>query len=339
MKWHSCRGFFRKLRPDLRACYIQILASETFNFVSSNGCTWLECSAFAEVPWLVHAFGARQGGESKVEPAGHDSAASAVAGHARAEHKRRRFLQALGVGDLPLAVLHQTHSTLIYCVSPGSGGALQYQLAGSFLPETGQPLRARSGDAMMTKYSGILLGVRVADCMPILIADREKRAIAAVHAGWRGALNRIIEKTAGEMCRMFGSRPQNLMAAIGPSIRACCYEVGPEVVDAFCGSFPSGEEFFCKVPITQEESRVALRYQTLFMLQAPPGHQPEEQSRVHLDLAAVARWQLEHAGIPHAQIYVADYCTACRTDLFYSYRKEGSLAGRMMAVIGLRPAS
>jgi len=192
----------------------------------------------------------------------------------------------------------------------------------------------------MTGQAEILLTVRVADCMPILIADRERRAIAAVHAGWRGALDRIIEKTAGEMRRTFGSRPQDLMAAIGPSIRKCCYEVGPEVVNAFCGTFPAGEDFFHKVPATPEESRMALRYQTLFMLQAPPGHQAEESlSKVHLNLAAVARYQLEHAGVPPDQIYVADYCTACRTDLFYSYRKEGSQAGRMMAVIAMQPIS
>ncbi len=240
-----------------------------------------------------------------------------------------------------MAVLHQTHSTIVYSVSPGSdGGPAQYQLAGNPLPETGQPLRTRSGDALMTQYAGIMLAIRVADCMPILMIDREKHAVAAVHPAWRGALNRIVEKTAGEMCRMFNSQPENLMAAIGPSIRRCCYEVGPEVVDAFCGSFPNGEDFFHKVLATPEEARMALRYQTLFSLQAPPGHQAEEAlAKVHLDLAAVARFQLEHAGISSRQIFTADYCTACRTDLFFSYRKEGSLAGRMMAVIGMRPPS
>lgn len=82
---------------------------------------------------------------------------------------------------------------------------------------------------------------------------------------------------------------------------------------------------------------MALRYQTLFTLQAPPGHQMEQPSKAYLDLAAVARYQLEHAGVPRGRIYVADYCTACRTDLFYSYRREGSHAGRMMAVIGMHP--
>lgn len=318
-----------------------ILDAGTFNLVDSSGFAWLQCKAFAALPWLVHGFGTRKGGESKSAPAGQDFGLSAGCRPAETQHKHRRFLRALGAGNFPLAVLHQTHSTLIYCVSPGSGGeALEYQLAGNPSPETNDSLRPRSGDALITAHAGIALGIRVADCMPIFLVDPEKRAIAAVHAGWRGALNRIVEKAAGEMCRMFNSRPENLLAAIGPSIRKCCYEVGPEVVDAFCGSFPQGESFFHKVVATPEEARMALRYQTLFSLQAPPGHQAEDAlSKVHLDLAAVARYQLEHAGIPSQQIRVADYCTACWTDLFYSYRKEGSLAGRMMAVIAIRPAS
>ena len=287
----------------------------------------------AELPWLIHAFGTRQGGALKPEKSA-KSAGNGFAGHAPGG-----FLRALGAGRFPLAALRQTHSSIIYSVARRSGrGPLLYQLAGNPLPGSQDAPGTRPGDALMTEQAGILLSVRVADCVPILLADREGRAVAAVHAGWRGALSRIIEKSAGEMCRTFGSRPQNLVAAVGPSIRACCYEVGPEVLDAFCGTFPAGEQFFHKVLATPEESRMALRFETLFRLQAPPGHRAEDAlSKIHLDLAAVARYQLEHAGVPPGQIHVADYCTACRTDLFYSYRKEGSLAGRMMAVIGMRP--
>jgi YfiH family protein len=260
------------------------------------------------------------------------------AAHAADKEKVRRFFRAIGAGGFPLATLRQTHSAIVYCVLPGSGSTpLQFQLAGNPVPNADHRPRRRSGDALIAHQAGMLLGIRAADCVPILMVDRGRRAVAAVHAGWRGALKRIVEKTAGEMCRMFSSRPENLLAAVGPSIRKCCYEVGPEVADAFCGVFPPGEEFFHKVAATPEELRMALRYQTLFMLQAPPGHQMEDSfSKVHLDLAAVVRYQLEHAGVPSDQVYVADYCTACRTDLFYSYRKEGSLAGRMMAVIGMR---
>lgn len=321
-----------------QTCYIRNLAAETFYLVSSKGHTWLHCAPLAEIPWLVHGFGTRQGGAIGPKLARQDSAVSAGGGKPATKQKSRRFFRALGSDGYPLAILHQTHSAIVYCVSPGAGNAsLKYQLAGNPVPDADpQP---RSGDALIASHSGILLGIRVADCVPVLLVDRERRAVAVVHAGWRGALNRIAEKTAGEMCRMFNSRPQHLLAAIGPSIRMCCYEVGPEVVDDFCGAFPEGEEFFRRVVATTEEMRMALRYRTLFTLQAPPGHQAEGPlSKVHLDLAAVTRYQLEQAGVLPRQIYTADYCTACRTDLFYSYRKEGDVAGRMMAVIGMRPS-
>jgi purine-nucleoside/S-methyl-5'-thioadenosine phosphorylase / adenosine deaminase len=324
-----------------RACYSRNVAVESFKIVSPKGQTWLECGALAEIPWLVHAFGTRKGGALGPKPAGKNSAVSVPSRHAGDQQKLRRFFQALDSGRSPLAALRQVHSAIVYRVSPGSNGApLQYQLAGNTVPGASHPPHMRAGDALIADQAGILLGIRVADCVPILMVDRERRAVAAVHAGWRGALQRIVEKAAGEMGRMFGSHPENLVAAIGPSIRKCCYEVGEEVSDAFCGAFTAGETFFHKVAATPEELRMAFRYQTLFTLQAPPGHQTEDSfSKVHLDLAAVVCHQLEHAGVPASQIYVADYCTACRTDLFYSFRKEGSLAGRMVAVIGMRPAA
>jgi purine-nucleoside/S-methyl-5'-thioadenosine phosphorylase / adenosine deaminase len=317
------------------------MAAGIFKLESSKGCAWLECEALAEIPWLVHAFGTRKGGALGPKPAGQKPDLNPGARQPTDKGKVRRFVQALGAGRLQMATLRQTHSAIVYCVSPGSGSApLQYQLAGNPAPDAGHPPRTRSGDALIADRPEMLLGIRTADCVPILMVDRERRAVAAVHAGWRGALNRIVEKAAGEMCRMFNSRPENLLAAVGPSIRRCCYEVGPEVADAFCGVFPAGDEFFHKVAATPEDLRMALRYRTLFMLQAPPGHQMEDTfAKVHLDLAAVVRYQLEHAGVPGSQIYVADYCTACRTDLFCSFRKEGALAGRMMAVIGMRPSA
>ena len=321
-----------------RPCYSRNVAAETFKLRSSEDCAWLECEALAEIPWLVHAFGTRKGGSLGPKSAREKSEASALAGHPRDREKMRRFVQALGAGRLQVATLRQTHSAIVYCASPGQG-SVQYQLAGNPAPDACASTRKLSGDALIADRAGLLLAIRVADCVPILMVDPKRRAVAAAHAGWRGALARVVEKAAGEMCRMFHSRPRNLMAAVGPSIRRCCYEVGPEVADAFCGAFPAGEEFFHKVAATGEELRMALRYQTLFNFQAPPGHQAEDAlSKIHLDLAAAVRDQLEHAGVPRTRIFVADYCTACRTDMFYSFRQEGALAGRMMAMIGMRPA-
>ncbi len=287
---------------------------------------WIECEALGRLGWLVHGFSTRNGGK-KAGRAGQRAK--------RASTGEWRPSASLGAGDFVSASLRQTHSSLIYSVEPGPRPAtLRYDLSG-YAPavwDGNEP--APFGDALVTNHPGILLSVRVADCMPVLLVDPENRAVAGVHAGWRGALSRIVEKTAGEMRRIFHSRPEKLIAAIGPSIRNCCYEVGEEVFDAFSGTFERPESFFRRMA---PASDALDRRIPLFFTQAPPGHGQEEHSGIYLDLVAVARYQLESAGVPPARIHVADYCTACRPDLFYSYRKQGSFAGRMTAAIGIRP--
>jgi len=187
----------------------------------------------------------------------------------------------------------------------------------------------------VTSEPDVLLSVRTADCLPVLVADVKLHVIAAVHAGWRGALARVIEKTVGEMRRIYGSAPENLVAALGPAIGRCCYEVGDEVVDAFRARFTECDDFFCPPPLERDTERARSRYSLLFHTQAPPGHRGERSS-LHLDLVAVAQAQLTAAGLRASAIHDSGYCTACRRDLFFSYRREGSQAGRMMAVIGVR---
>lgn len=226
---------------------------------------------------------------------------------------------------------------MIYRVDRGEDSSpVRYSLSGYASSAVKRGRLKPVGDALLTNSPQILLSVRVADCLPVLLIDRKERAVAAVHAGWRGALNRIVEKAVGEMRRVFHSRPENLTAAIGPSVRACCYEVGEDVMEAFRGRFACPEHFFRTHQTAGADQGAGNRRLPLFFSQVPPGHQASEHSGVYLDLVAVARTQLELAGIAPGQIHVADYCTSCRNDLFYSYRKEGSLAGRMLAVVGIR---
>jgi len=328
-----------EFKPPNAACYIQTLANRNFNLVSSSGLEWIESGALRSIPWLVHAFGTRRGGALAPRARGRAPGNDWTNGPAASGTETQQFLKALGAERFALAAIHQTHSALIYCVSRDSArGRLRYEPAGNIRSGREALPHPPAGDGLITDQPGILLSVRTADCVPVLLVDRQRRTVAAVHAGWRGALSRIVEKAVGEMRRTFHSHPEDLVAAIGPSIRGCCYEVGPEVADAFIGAFPAGEEFLLRLPATPEETRMAQRYQTLFALQSPPGHQSEQAlAKVHLNLAAAVSYQLEQAGVPSKQIYVADYCTACRTDLFYSYRKEGALAGRMITVIGMQP--
>jgi hypothetical protein len=316
-------------------CYVSHLGRDSFQLVLSGGLEWIECPSLSRIPHILHAFSLRGGGVGTDPAVGLNLGFTPGSRRAQVEKNRRRFFRQLGAEEFTLASLRQTHSSMMYLVGRDASGGLAYQLAGSPAP---QPAGGRlpEGDALLTDQPGVLLSVRIADCLPVLLADPRRRAVGAVHAGWRGALARIIEKAVGEMRRLFGSQPEHLRAAFGPSIRACCYEVGQEVVDAFCGRFPEGEKFFrwhSSGPDAAPTGAASFSYLSLY----PPGHAPEPARAAHLDLLAVARAQLLSAGLRSAHIATVPFCTACRTDLFFSHRKEGHRTGRMMAAIGIRP--
>ncbi|HVG31906.1 MAG TPA: peptidoglycan editing factor PgeF, partial [Pyrinomonadaceae bacterium] len=152
-------------------------------------------------------------------------------------------------------------------------------------------------------------GVKTADCVPVLLGDARTRAVAAIHAGWRGTLALIVAKTIERMREQYGTRAADIRAAIGPAARGCCYEVGTEVIEAFQENFPGGGEL-----LTQTRAGHAL-----------------------IDLQRANRQQLIAAGVSQERIHIAPLCTMCRTDLFFSYRREKrqqGRVGRLMSVIG-----
>jgi YfiH family protein len=370
------------VRRDFRsACYIGRLDRYGLQLVSRDQLSLMESGVLARLPWLVHGFSlryarcgppdgsrARRGREFNLGFTPH-------AERREVERNRARFLGALDARALP-ASLHQIHSAVVWEVRRGRDPArhdpgadrsvlspLDYRPAGWQLPEPGDPETTRAsagcdlsvpapagslegryaGDALVTSEPGVILSIRTADCLPVLLADRRRRVIAAIHAGWRGALARVIEKTVGELRRLSGSRPEDLVAVLGPAIGRCCYEVGEEVIDAFSGQFVTSDAFFHKPApksaqtssLGVEAQRSDLRYILLFHTQAPPGHRRERRS-LHLDLTAVARAQLRAAGLKPSAVHASEFCTVCRPDLFLSHRRDGGRAGRMMAAIGLR---
>jgi YfiH family protein len=269
----------------------------------------------AKLDWLVHGFSTRLGGESLLggKPALNlgftdwDERESVAA-------NRSKFVAAIAAKQMPLVTLRQIHSDVIYVAAAPAADAPK-------------------ADAVATPTPGLLVGVQTADCVPILLADIRQRVIAAIHAGWRGTLARIAVKALGRMRMEFGSRPRDVVAAIGPAIGRCCYEVGPEVAQAFAAQFRAAAGWFDGPfdQLAKGEEPLWLPWLTMM----PPGHVPPPP-RVQLDLRAANRWQLADAGVPESQIHVSDLCTACRTDLLFSYRREGAKTGRMMAVIGVR---
>lgn len=134
------------------------------------------------------------------------------------------------------------------------------------------------------------------------------------------------------MQRYFGSRPADLQAAIGPGIRACCYQVGPEVKEAFEARFDYGQLLFRE---TKESDEVRQKYPLLFLSARAPGHS-ELPKKIFLDLAEANRRQLIDAGVPVRKVFDLDQCTSCRPELFFSHRAEKGKTGRMMAAVGIR---
>jgi YfiH family protein len=278
-----------------------------------RGIRILQVPALAKFPWLIHGFSTKPGGVS------HQNAEKVLnLGFTEWDTKenvlenRRRFLSALDASDLELVSLKQIHSDVIHLFDAA-------------------PAETCQGDASITNRRGLLLGVQTADCVPILLVDPKKRAIAAVHAGWRGTLQRIVVKAIGKMHMQYKSKPADLLAAIGPSIGGCCYEVGTEVATQFLSQFAEAPEWFDEFRTGDEPNPIQ------WLNRMPPGHQPPPKN-VLLDLRKANRAQLLGAGVLAPNIFISDLCTACRRDLLFSYRKEGAESGRLLSVIAIRPA-
>jgi YfiH family protein len=188
------------------------------------------------------------------------------------------------------------------------------------------------GDGMLTATPGLMLAIQTADCIPVLVADRRTRAVAAFHAGWRGTLKRIVQNGVGRMRAEFGSRPQDLVAAIGPGIGSCCYAVGEEIRSQFESQFSYAPALFSEV---YDSDPVKEKYPLLFMTARAPGHSNIGPS-LHLDLPGANRRQLLDAGVAPGDIHISRACTACQVDRYFSYRAERGFCGRMMSVIGVR---
>jgi YfiH family protein len=306
-----------------------------FQIITRGGLKLLQANRLAREAWMLHGFSTRVQGVSKAPAAGLNLGYVDADKRKNVDHNREKFFRALRAEEYPLAELRQIHSTLVYEVARGRRGKLEYNPSGYPAPQRARRVPP-AGDALITREPGVLLSIRAADCMPVLLADPRRRAVAAIHAGWRGALAGAVEKTVGEMVRIFDTRPGDLLAAVGPSIGACCYQVGDEVVNAFSGRYRDSEHFFVPAPHDKVEEGISRRYPLLFLSKQPPGHGPDSEPTLHLDLAAVARLQLRRAGVMNSKIQVSEFCTACRTDLFFSHRQEGGKTGRMMAAIGIK---
>jgi polyphenol oxidase len=298
-KWHQSQI---GLKPKINA---------PWRLRKSKGLQILELTPFRKLPWLIHGFSTSPGGVSPLESQKVLNLGSTDWDTRENVLENRRLFQvALEAKNSTLITLKQIHSAVLY-------------------PFSQSPVEPSQGDAMATNRAGLLLAIQTADCVPILLVDPKKRAVAAIHAGWRGTLSRIAEKAVGRMQFEFGTKPGDLLAALGPSIGQCCYEVGADLVTKFTAQFADASDYFDE-PLSGEEPNPL---QWLNM--RPPGHQPPPKN-VHLDLRKANRSQLLAAGLRPKNISTSDLCTACHPALLFSYRKQGPHSGRQFSAIALK---
>ena len=269
----------------------QILAENGFYWRESGGVKVLISRALEE-NGFANGFSTRAGGvsdfpENALNLAGYDEdSAENIA------ENRRRFLNVVG-GDYRLASCWQIHSREVRVVKD-----LEDAADGDY-----------KMDALVSNARGVLVGVKTADCVPVLLGDPKTGAFSAVHAGWRGTVQSIVLNAIEKMRALYGSRAEDLIAAIGPAATCKNYEIGRDVIDAFHEKFPHSKHLFT----------------------------PTKENHALIDLHTANKEQLLSAGVLPENISIAPLCTMERTDLFFSYRKEKRLygkTGRLMSVIG-----
>jgi polyphenol oxidase len=258
--------------------------------------------------WLRHGFSTRVGGVSSVYGGNSLNLGwTKEDDPALVAENRRRFLVDI-CGDnsgCSLVGVRQIHSGTVRVVRAGDGG-LEGRL------QTAEGKAVLEGDGLITDVPGVLLGVGTADCVPVLVVDVEKRVVAAFHAGWRGTVARIVERGVARIVAEYGSRPEDMVAAVGPSIGACCYTVGDEVRSEFGGQFGYAEKLFSR----------------------------GDAGEMRVNLWEANRRQLLDAGVDEARISMVGECTACARDengalRYFSHRGEKGVAGRMLNVVGV----
>jgi hypothetical protein len=266
----------------------------------SNPVASVQAAILRESDGILHAFSTRHGGVSR-PPFGTLNLGQRVGDDpAAVEENRRRFFGAFDIGLGQVIRGRQVHGNGVLRVDtplterPGFPHCLAEERA--------------DYDALITDIPGLALAVSTADCLPILIHDPVHRAVAAVHAGWRGTAKRIASQAVGAMRDAYGTNPADCRAAIGPGIRRCCFEVDAAVTEKIAAALPNWESH-----VTANR----------------PGHWL-------LNLAGVNRSLMVVAGLLPDRIEDVGLCTSCRSDLFFSHRAEKGRTGRMMNFILLR---
>lgn len=263
-----------------------------------GGITYYQFDNLSQHANVVHGVFARTGGISKGPFASLNAGFLAGDSVDTVNDNRRLICEALDIDYLSLVVTRQVH---------GHNVATIDAITHVQQPEEWYYLLPPS-DAMITMARERYMMMTFADCVPLLFYDPVRQVAGIAHGGWRGTVNRVAQHTIEAMVRELGSTASDIIAAIGPAIGPCCYEVGDEVIATARKAFANADEFLV----------------------------PGPKGSVHFDLWEANRWQLLQAGIASDHVETAGMCTACGTDTFFSHRAERGQTGRFGVLIGLR---
>lgn len=261
-----------------------------------DGVAWYSVEHLGPQDSVLAAVSTRHGGVSPDSLASLNLSYRVGDDPARVRENRRRFARAVGFDEQMVVCGQQVHGNRVAYVDEGSAGA-GYERAETAVPAV---------DGLVTDRPGVILWLVFADCVPVLAFDPTRPAVGIAHAGWRGTVSGIARELLRTMAEHVGSRPADVLVAVGPSIGPCCYEIGDDVVAA------TRQAFADLPPLTTVGGRMSL------------------------DLWQANHRRLTEAGVGTSRIALCGLCTRCHADEFYSHRGQRGRAGRMAAVIGLR---
>ena len=259
-----------------------------FSLEKKNTIEYLQSNLLSDCDFLVSAFCTRRGGASQDEYKSLNMSFREGDEEFRVLSNWDRLATAFAIPMEQFLVVNQVHGDSIFVIKPhGSYFSSREEL---------------NYDAIVTTRANLAICIKTADCAPVFIEDKVKKVIAVVHAGWKGTVLEISAKVIRLMQNQYGSLPENILAAIGPSIGKCCYEVDQATADAF----------------RQHKNH------ELFLQQG------KKKDKWKLDLAEANRLQILEAGVPENNIEVSGYCTTCNQDMFFSHRGSGGITGRQI---------
>ena len=270
---------------------------EAFKVVRKDELVYLTIPSFEETGNVKHCFTTRAGGVSQGV---YDSLNTSITKEDPIENVRRNLdtvCSAIGIDYTRLVFSDQTHEDNIRVVTEADIGK------GLTIPND-----ITNTDGLMTNISGIPLITFYADCVPLFFLDTKNRAIAVTHSGWKGTVLKVGAKTIWQMTEVYGTRPEDCLVGIGPSIEPDCFEVGPEVAEQFMESFGNRSHII----------------------------KPLKNDKYVIDLWEANKLMLVELGVPEKNITISGFCTKCNEELFFSYRRDNGRTGSLSAIMELR---